>query len=304
MIRSLNIVAFVAVLLALMSACTITPDTYTIATVNDHRITLKDIQENPNFRRVVDETIMKILFTDAAAEKGITVSEEQVDEEIERMREGLGGEKAMQEYLKAEGRTMQDMREYFEFTQLIMALLESKVEATDEKVRAEFEMNPDFYRRQYAREHNLTVDEAENLTFEDMKDYLIEQYKRNMSGQLFEPTLNELKAKANIEYVYLPPEQRARIKAEEEQMAELEASEKAESVPDEAIQEDGSGEEPAPEAEEAAEEAEADAEETGADEETPEEGDESATANGAVETESEGDETDAEDGSGQEQSGS
>jgi len=72
MTRCINIVAAAAVLMLLIGACTITPDTYTIATVDDHRITLKDLQDDPGFRQMVDNTITKLLVFNAAAAKGIT----------------------------------------------------------------------------------------------------------------------------------------------------------------------------------------------------------------------------------------
>jgi|GEM_PF-1619261 len=276
MTRCINIVAAAAVLMLLIGACTITPDTYTIATVDDHRITLKDLQDDPGFRQMVDNTITKLLVFNAAAAKGIHISKEQIDEEVEKMKEQFGGEEELNKFLEAQGATMQFVRDYQEFILTFNELLKSEVDISEEEVKAEFEQNPDFYKRDYAREYNLTVDEAENLSFEDLKDFVSDRIKMNKASAMGEATINELRAKADIDYLYLPPDQRAEMKAKQEKErekmkpAETEVEEQPLSV---TIEENGSGEQPTP-GEEVAEEPDTPAE--GA-EETPAEGEDATS---------------------------
>ncbi len=301
MMRFIHIVVVAAALILLIGACTITPDTYTIATVDDHRITLKDIQDEPGFRQMVDNIAMKLLIYDAASAKGISITKEQVDEEIEEMRQQIGSEEAMLAFLESQGATLESFRDFQEFILTFNELLKSKVVVTDDEVKAEFEMNPDFYRREYAREYDLTVDEVENLTYEDMKEFVTDQLKLTRANMLGESTIDELKANADTDYLYLPPEKRAEMKAKQEKErekmkpAETEAEEQPFRV---TIEEDGSGEEPALD-EEPVEEPETsteDTEEAEAAEESPEEGEDttSATEDEAAEADSEADETEAE----------
>jgi hypothetical protein len=289
--RCLNIVVIAATLMLLVGACTITPDTYTIATVDDHRITLKDLQDDPGFRQMVDNSVMKLLIFDAASAKGISITKAQVDEEMEKMMEQFGSEEALMEFLEGQGATMEFVREYHKFMLTFNELLKSKVDITDEEVQAEFELNPEYYREQYARESDLTVDEAENLTFEDLKEYVVDQLKMARASMLGESTIDELKANADIDYLYLPPEERAKIKAvqEKEKPEPIEVEEPTSVT----IEENGSGEEAAAD-EEADEESEISAESA---EEAPEDGEDatSETEGDAAEADAETGETEVED---------
>jgi hypothetical protein len=216
---------------------------------------------------------------------------------VEETMRGAGGEQGIKEYLDSMGMTMQDLREIFRFNLTLVELAKSEVEYTVDEVKAEFELNPDLYRREYSREYDLTVDEVENLTFEDMQEFLVDKYVTSKAYPMMDPLIRELEAEADIDYVYLPPGERAEMKAEaEKEKAKPEPVEKEEPAPGVTVQEDGSGEEPAPEPEETADEADA-----GPAGESPEEG---ATENGSAEAGAPADESRAEgeDASEQEQS--
>ena len=295
MIRCINIAVVAATLMLLVGACTITPDTYTIATADDHRITLKDIQDSPNFVQVVREAVVKLLVFDAAAAQGISVAKDDIDEKIDEMLVSMGGEESLNEWLTSMGMKLEDLQEMFRFNLTLVELAKSKVDVTDDEVKAEFDLNPEHYRREYAREFDLTVDEVENLTFEDMLEYLVEQYKIGRAYPLMDTIIKELEATAEIDYLYLSPEERAEIKAKQEKEREkLEPLKADEEQPlSVTIEENGSGEEAAPD-EEAVEELETSTEGT---EESPAEGeDTSATENDADaetgETEVEGESSD------------
>lgn len=295
MMRSMNIVVVAATLMLLVGACTITPDTYTIATADDHRITLKDLQDSPNFVQVVREAVIKLLVFDAASAAGVFVTKEQIDEKVDEMRQSMGGEESLQEWLDSMGMEISGLEEMFEFNLTLIELAKSKVTFTDDEVQAEFDLNPEHYRREYAREFDLTVDEVENLTFEDMKEYLVDQYKTGRAYPLMDSIIKELEATAEIDYLYLSPEKRAEMKAKQEKEREKlepieeEAEEQPLSV---TIEENGSGEEAVLD-EETTEEPETSTEDT---EEASEEGEDTASAPGdAAEADAETGETEVED---------
>jgi len=295
MMRCINLVVVAATLMLLVGACTITPDTYTIATVDDHRITLKDLQDEPGFKQMVDNTVMKLLIFDAASAKGISITKEQIDEEIETMREQFGSEEALMEFLEGQGATIEYVREYHKFILTFNELLKSEVDVTDEEAKAEFELNPEFYRGEYARESNLTVDEAENLTFEDLKEFVIDQLKLGRASMQGESTIDELRANADIDYLYLSPEERAEMKAKQEKEREKvvpSIAEEEEQPLSVTIEENGSGEEPAPD-EKAVGEPETLTEDI---EESPEDGEDTTSeTNDAAEADAEAGPTEAED---------
>jgi len=293
MIRCINIAVVAAALMLLVGACTITPDTYTIATADDHRITLKDIQDSPNFVQVVREAVVKLLVFDAAAAQGISVAKDDIDEKVDEMLVSMGGEESLNEWLTSMGMKLEDLQEMFKFNLTLVELAKSKVDVTDDEVKAEFELNPEHYRREYAREFDLTVDEVENLTFEDMKEYLVEQYKIGRAYPMMDSIIKELEATAEIDYLYLSPEERAEIKTKQEKEREkLEPLKADEEQPlSVTIEENGSGEEAAPD-QEAVEELETSTEDT---EESPAEGeDTSATENDTAEADAETGETEVE----------
>jgi hypothetical protein len=302
MMRCINIVVIAATLMLLVGACTITPDTYTIATADDHRITLKDIQDSPNFVQVVREAVVKLLVFDAASAQGISVTKEQIDEKVDEMLVSMGGEESLDDWLRSMGMELDDLQEMFRFNLTLVELAKSKIDVTDDEVKAEFEMNPEHYRREYAREFDLTVDEVENLTFEDMKEYLVDQYKIGRAYPMMDTIIKELEATAEIDYLYLSPEEREEMKVKQEKErekiipAETAVEEQPLSV---TIEENGSGEEPAP-GEEAVEDPETSTdgtEEPRAAEESPAEGEDttSATEDDAAEADAEAGETEVED---------
>jgi len=281
MTRHIIVLMVVAVTVSLFAACTITPDTYTLAVAGDRRITLADIQQHPYFRELIDEFVNKMLIADECAAKGIKIPEEKINERLEEMITGSGGRESWETSLAMQNMSEENVRDRIMFQMMFEELLKSKVEVKEEEVRAEFEVNPDYYRRDYARQHDLTVDEQENLTFDEMKEYLIDQFKLTRGYQLAQPTLDELREKAKIDYVYMTPEQRADFEKREALVKKVRQQQEAETSALQ-VQENGSGEKSAEGAESApAESAEGggtDADEKADQEKAPDESAESGQA--------------------------
>ncbi len=212
MFRKCLTVTILTAVISLAAACTPTPDTYTIATLNGKAITLKDVQKSPNFKNIVDELIMKQVIEDEAAKQGIKITDAKLAEEFDKMRKGFGSEEEWKNVLDAQGMTEKDVKDQVRSRLIFFELLKSSEKVTDEEAKAEFDANPDYYRNMYAQEKNLTVDEAANLKFEDMKEYLVDQMKLNHAYPKAQTMIEDLKAKANIVYTFMTPEERDKLK--------------------------------------------------------------------------------------------
>jgi parvulin-like peptidyl-prolyl isomerase len=196
--NSLFAIIFAAVALIAIS-CTVTPETYPVAKVGSHVITLKQVENHPMFKNLVDEFILKQVIEDTAASKGIKIADEKVNQEFEKTRKDFGGEEQFKDMLAQQGMTEVDVKDQIKSRLLLFELLKSGETVTDTDAKAEFDANPDYYRRMYATEKNLTVDEAQNLKFEDMKDYLIDQMRLNRAYPKAQKMIDDLKAKASVE---------------------------------------------------------------------------------------------------------
>jgi len=225
-----------ALLLAvIVASCTITPDTYILATADGIKVTLSDIEDHPNFKMMVEEMVVRKIAAQKAREAGIHVDEAEVQERMDEIKEQIGPGEAWENYLRMNGMTEEMATEQIRAHLEMLNYLKSKVEVNEDEVKAAFDQNPDFYREQYAQENNLTADEAEYLTYEDLKDYLTEQYVMNQAYRDFPGFIEKIKDEADIKYLWMTPEMRALLETKTPEVQGPEGEEE--------VQEDGSGEE-------------------------------------------------------------
>lgn len=195
--------------------CAITPESYVLAKVNGQPITLKDVIEHPAFKRIIDQIAQRSIIRQKAAEEGITVDEEKVKEKLDNMIAEIGPGPSWERWKQMQGLTEEDLLEEFRIRYLYEEMLKRRVNVTDEEVKARFDNNPLFYKRAYARENNLTEDEADKLTFEDIKGWLKDYVITTEAYAMGQKVLDELMASADIDYLFLPPEERQRLKQEQ-----------------------------------------------------------------------------------------
>jgi hypothetical protein len=226
---------FALLLAAVVGSCTITPDTYVLATAGSTKVTLKDIEDHPNFKMMVEEMVVRKIAAGKAREAGIHVDEAEVKKRMDEIKEQIGPGEAWENYLQMNGMTEEMATEQIRAHLEMLDYLKSKVEVKEEEVKAAFDQNPDFYREQYATENNLTADEADYLTYEDLKDYLIEQYTLNQAYRDFQSFVEKIKEEADIKYLWMSPELRKLLETKP-----AEVKEPAGGPVD--IQENGSGE--------------------------------------------------------------
>jgi hypothetical protein len=241
MLRNSLFVILLATFVLAAVSCTVTPDTYPVAKVNNKVITLKQVEDHPQFKGIVDEFILKQLITDTAAAKGIKITDEKVTQEYEKMRKDFGGDKQWADFLAGQGMSESDVKDQIKARLVFFELLKAGENVTDADAKAEFDANPDYYRGMYAKEKNLTVDESANLKFEDMKDYLIDQMKLNRAYPKAQKMMQDLKDKASVEYLYMTPEKRAETKKHDEEARKKQEEDAKKLQPQAPPAENGSG---------------------------------------------------------------
>jgi len=266
-------VAFAAMLLAAgFVGCTVTPDSYPVAQVNGETVTLQEVESFPGFKSLVDQLIQRKLIMQKAASQSIQVDPARVEEELEKMKQQIGPGPSFQQWLVENNVTEEQVRQQVRISLSFEELLKSEAVVTDKEVKANFEQNPNFFRQLYGRENDLTTEEYEVLTFEELREWLIDYFKRSRGYSQAQDIMDNLMAEANIDYLFMSPEARSALKKQQEEQRKEKI---AAAQPPITIQEDGSGEQPseaAGEAEEPVEEAAPEAEEaesTATEEEAP-----------------------------------
>ncbi len=245
-IRSFVLLTIAASLVAVFSStCTVTPESYVIAKANGEPITLKEVTDHPFFKSLVDQIATRIIIKQKAAEQGITVDNEAVKKRLDDMITQIGPGPSWERWKQSQGLTDEDLNEQFRIEYLLEQILKARVSLTEEEIKGRFEANPLFYRRQYARENNMTDEEAEKLTYEDVRDWVKNYIVTSEAYAQGQNYIGDLLALADVEYFFLSPEQRARIDAEKaEKRKAIKEREKAVSEALEQVEAEKSEEEP------------------------------------------------------------
>jgi len=288
-----------AFLIATLGGCTATPDSYPVASVNGEVVTLKEVESFPGFKNLVDELIRRRLIAQQAAKLHVEVDPARVTQELEKMKKQIGPGPSFQQWLVENNVTEEQVREQIAISVMFEELLKREVTITEDEVKANFEQNPKFFRQLYGRENELTTEESDKLSFEDMKDWLMDYFKRSRGYSQAQDMVDDLMKQADIEYLFMSPDKRAALKKQQAEERKQEVSAGQSPV---TIEEDGSKEGPsetAGEPETPANEAAASGEEPSASEEqTPEDTGDGGAASDTGDTGDTGEQTGA-DGSPQ-----
>ncbi|MGI8386042.1 foldase protein PrsA [Robertmurraya sp. P23] len=110
----------------------------------------------------LDVLITNKLIELEADKQKITVSDEEVEEELATLAESYGGETALEEAVVASGSTMDDVRDDIINYIKTEKLLEPRIEITDEELQTYFDENKDTFAtaEQVQASHILVADEA------------------------------------------------------------------------------------------------------------------------------------------------
>lgn len=142
-------------------------------------------------KQVLDEMVAEKLLTSLAEKESVAVTPEDINDEVAKITEQVGGEDALNQTLTQYGMTRDSLRERLKTTLLQKKIAEklfsSEIEVTDEEVNTAYDQNKDFYG---------------DKTLDDVKADLIEQLKSQKLQQKFSTWFEDQKTKAQIN-IYL-----------------------------------------------------------------------------------------------------
>lgn len=134
---------------------------------------------------VLDNLITQRLIEKEAQEKGITISEEEIDDAIKELEDNLGGSGAtLDEALAESNMTREDLRKDYRVNLLIEKVVTGRINVTDEEVQAYIDENKDSF--------------PEDTDLEQVKTLVKEQLTQDKLNQEYQSLVQELREKANI----------------------------------------------------------------------------------------------------------
>lgn len=145
-------------------------DANLVARVNGEAITkdeLFDMMFQYVGQQVLDELILIRLVEQEASARGVAVSDEEVQAELDAFAARVGGLGQLEFLLMQQGMTVEQLSEQLRVNLTIRALIAPEIEVTDEEVRRFFDENPErFAQQEMVRARHILVDtrdEAESL---------------------------------------------------------------------------------------------------------------------------------------------
>ena len=151
--------------LAIVAGILLSTKDSVVAKVGDTSISEEELQEtlfDQYGADALDTLITNRLIELEADKQKVTVSEEEIDDEVATLAESYGGETALEEAVTASGSTMEDVRNDIIIYLQTEKLLEPRIEITDEELQTYFDENKDTFAtaEQVQASHILVADEA------------------------------------------------------------------------------------------------------------------------------------------------
>ena len=129
-----------------------------VAMVNGSRVTKKEFYdrlEQAGGERVLADLIARRLLGEAFNKSGLKVTEQEITAEIEKAKKQAPSEAEWQSYLKQQGMSDADFRDFITFNLKVKKMAEKDVKITDEVLRKHFEEN----REQFSRPETVRLSE-------------------------------------------------------------------------------------------------------------------------------------------------
>jgi len=191
---------FAVVILTLVLTACQAQDREIVAKVNGDVITKDEFYHEllkAGGKQLLDRLIEQKLIQQAAKEKGVTVSEQQVEEQVKEMKQQFGGESSFQMYMDQFGITEDMLKDDIRHQLLMEEILGPEIEVTEEEIKEYFEENKEFLGEpeQVKARHILveTEEQAHEIlaklkqgeSFEDLaKQYSTDEASKDNGGDL------------------------------------------------------------------------------------------------------------------------
>ncbi|MHB8995932.1 MAG: peptidyl-prolyl cis-trans isomerase [Armatimonadota bacterium] len=129
-----------------------------VAIVNGQRVTRDEFYgrlEQAAGERVLADLIARKMLADAFTKSGLKLSDQEVNDEIANMKKQAPDEASWQQYLKQQGMTDAEFKEFVTFNLQVKKLAEKDVKVTEPELKKFFEKN----REQFARPATVVLSE-------------------------------------------------------------------------------------------------------------------------------------------------
>lgn len=163
-----------------------------VATVNGvpiSRITLLKEMESQIGDQVLDSLVTRQLIIQEAKNNNITVSEEEIDQEIASLKEQFSASgQDFEQLLQLQGMTMERVREEIRLQKVIEKSVGSDIEITDEEINA------------FVEENSAFLPEGQDTNDPQLREDVKEQLRQQKIGEKTNEWIEQLKADASIKY--------------------------------------------------------------------------------------------------------
>lgn len=164
-------------------------DLFMVATVNGKPITRFAViseLEKQNGQSVVDNLITKELILQEASKKGVSVSNDDINNEVKKIEDELSAQgQTLDQVLEMQGLRKSDVEENLRVKLYIERILADQISVSDEDAQTYFNENKTLY---------------PNAKFEDEKAAIKESLAQQKLQESFQTWITDLKANAKINY--------------------------------------------------------------------------------------------------------
>lgn len=151
------------------------------------RLTLVKELERKQGKEILDSLVQRELISQEAKKQNITVTNEEVQAEIERITKAVEAQGVtLDAALSYQGQTREDLEQNIRLQKTMEQLLADKLAVSDEDVRAYFDQNKSMY--------------GTDPDFEALKDTISDQLKQQKLSTEFQTWLENIKTDSKINY--------------------------------------------------------------------------------------------------------
>ncbi len=171
---------------------------YSVAVVNGERVTEREYYyrlDQAYGSAIASQLIEEQLIRQKAEEQDVSVTQEEIDAEIAKIAEQVGGQEQLDLSLETYNLTMDDLERQVEIDVLTKKMLAPEIEYTEEDVMAFFEQYSDMI----FPEEAAALEEGELLDYESHKEETLEVYLQQEIQTAQGPWLTELQKEARIQ---------------------------------------------------------------------------------------------------------
>jgi len=179
-----------SIIIALLAIGYLSKNLLVAAMVNGRpimRIALIRELEKQGGTQTLDNLIVKTLIFQEAANKGLSISQEEIDSEISRYEEIIGQQgMSLDEALSLQGQSKNDLIEQIKIKKTVEKILADKLLVSDQEIKEYFDKNKDLYDK--------------NTKFEDISSDIKNQLVQTKLETEYQAWITDLKSNSKINY--------------------------------------------------------------------------------------------------------